>query len=87
MEQFLSDSRQLTIGRRHAINQARFEIARVAWNIDREAAKAIMRRVRTSQPYFLAEKPAATRAYRMLYEIFGFDCAETIASLKRRLTI
>jgi glycosyltransferase involved in cell wall biosynthesis len=84
-EQFLREHDELTPSRLQALNQARFEIARMAWLEDRMAAVEIVRRIKRGQPRFVPEPPAARRSYRWIYRIFGFGTAERIAARKRFL--
>ena len=84
-EQFLRERGELTSSRLQALNQARFEIARMTWPEDRTAAMEIVRRIETGQPRFVPEPPAARRSYRWIYRILGFKTAERIAARKRFL--
>jgi glycosyltransferase involved in cell wall biosynthesis len=85
LETYLRDSGGLTARRLTAINQARFEIARIAWEYDPVFATAIMATVRRSQVHFAPGGDAAPWLYRMSYRYFGFAGAQHIASRKRRL--
>jgi glycosyltransferase involved in cell wall biosynthesis len=83
MEQFLLKGGRLTPARRQAVNQARFEIARGTWNMDRAASAAIMQQVRASQPSFRGEPPAANTLYRIMFRLVGFQLTEFAARVKR----
>ena len=82
-EDFLRKVRKLTPERHWAINQARFEMARLAWQYDPGFAKEIMRTVRKSQPEFVPNGDAAPRHYQIMYRLFGFTGAETLATMRR----
>lgn len=82
-ENFLREHGELTVARHWAINQARFEMARTAWQVSREEAMSIMEGVRKSQPDFLPAGDAAPGRYRMIYRAFGFRAAETVADWMR----
>lgn len=84
-EDFLKQIGELTPVRLWAINQARFEIARLAWQYDPAFAVEIKRAIRKSQPGFVPGDSAAPAHYRTAYRLFGFSGAEKLATLKRRL--
>lgn len=84
-EQYLRDRQSLTPERHWAINMARFEMARSAWQHDRAEALAIVRRIRESMPRFIPAGDAAPAAYRTLYRWFGFAAAEDLAHTRRAL--
>lgn len=83
LEEHLSRTGQLTPTRRRAISQARFEIARNAWQYDRSVAVGLMREVRRSDPYFSPIGEAAPAHYRLVYKAFGFSFAEGLAAKAR----
>lgn len=83
-ERFLRESQQMNERRLCAINQARFEIARIVWLHRRRAAIEIVKAVRESQPDFIPSQPVPA-AYRLLYRVFGFRFAEHIAESRRVL--
>jgi glycosyltransferase involved in cell wall biosynthesis len=85
-ERFLESRGQLTRSRLQALNQARFEIARMTWLEDRTAAGEIVFAIERRQPGFVPELPAARGRYRFVYRIFGFSAAERFAAFRRRLT-
>ena len=85
MEQFLRKRGELTPSRLQALNQARFEVARMAWLEDRRAAAEIVHGIEQRQPGFVPESPAARSTYRWIYQTFGFGAAERLAFCRRRL--
>lgn len=85
LEQHLRAIDQLTLDRQTAINQARFECARMIWLSDPTWAEQIVAQIRMSQAQFLPSGDAAPRLYRFSYQFLGFSTAETIANTKRFL--
>ena len=83
-EDFLKSRGELSALRQQAINIARFEAARIAWLSDRAEAREIMAAVRRADGGFRPEGVAAPWKYRMAYQLFGFDGAETIADWIRK---
>jgi glycosyltransferase involved in cell wall biosynthesis len=86
MELFLKSRDELTPARLKALNQTRFEIARITWLDDRIKARGIVRAIKQGQPEFVPAPPAAPPLYRLIYQAFGLDAAETLAAWKRSLT-
>src|SRR6266478_1344838 len=86
MEVFLRSRGELTAPRLHALNQARFEIARGARLEDPAEARQIVNVIERRQPGFVPAPPAARRRYRLLYQTLGFSAAERIAAFTRGLT-
>jgi len=82
-ENYLRTRGELTSSRHWAINMARFEMARMAWQVSREEAITIMKGVRHSMPDFRPAGDAAPARYQMFYRAFGFRAAETLASWLR----
>ena len=82
-EAFLLESNELTPARRWAINQARFEMARLAWQHDDNEALGIMTTIRRSDPGFQPGGTAAPPHYRMVYRTLGFQAAELVADCLR----
>lgn len=82
IEDHLAAIGELTLDRQWAINQARFETARSAWNEDRIEARAILATIAEAQS-FRPTGPAAPPLYRLAYRLFGFEAAEQIATMKR----
>ena len=85
LEQHLIAAKRLTNSRQNAINQARFESARIIWLTDREWAKQIINQIRQTDINFIPQGDFAPEIYRLMYKLLGFDIAETIALLKRNL--
>lgn len=84
-EDFLRMQSDLTPDRLRAINQARFEVARIAWSYDPDFAAEIVATIRHSQPDFVPSGAAARLHYRLLYRTLGFSAAEKLAEWKRTL--
>ncbi len=82
-ESFLRSRGELTRERLWAINQARFEIARLAWQYAPGLALEIMRTVAASLPGFMPRGRGAPALYRLAYRFFGFRVAERLAELRR----
>src|SRR5206468_8897989 len=80
-EDFLRRRGELTKPRLWAINQARFEIARMAWTYDSDFALKIAATIRQSQPDFVPGGDAARSHYRLMYRLFGFQEAERLAAM------
>lgn len=83
-EAHLRDAGELTATRLQAINQARFEMARLAWRQDRNAAMAIFQDILATDRRFvpLGDQPGGHHpplTYRALYRLLGFVAAETVA--------
>jgi glycosyltransferase involved in cell wall biosynthesis len=74
----------LTPERLHAINQALFEIARIAWQYDSRLASGIMRSVKLSDPKFSPTGTAAPPQYRLVFKSLGFETAERWAAALRK---
>lgn len=82
-EEFLASHGELTAARRWSINQARFEIARSAWQRSPSRAIEIVDRIRSSQMNFRPGGDAAPPFYQVAYSLFGFCIAEKIAAWRR----
>jgi glycosyltransferase involved in cell wall biosynthesis len=83
-ETFLQQTHCLTQIRQNAINQARFECARMVWLFNPAWANQIITQVKHSG-FFIPSGLSAPYSYRLTYQIFGFAIAESIAQLKRSL--
>lgn len=83
MEEFLRERNELTRERLWAINQARFEMARLVWQYDPVVAQEIIRTIKRSQPGFMPGGDAAPVRYQVMYRLFGFENAEKLAVMKR----
>lgn len=86
LEEHLKQQGLLTIERQHAINQARFECARMIWLSDRHWAQLLAEKIQSTERSFIPSGAAAPKFYQLTYRIFGFSTAEQIAQLKRSLT-
>lgn len=82
LEQHLAENGDLTPIRQHAIDQARFEMARAAWPYDRSEARGHHAAIRSK--FFRPVGPAAPQAYRAIYRMFGFEIAEKFADFQRK---
>ena len=83
---FCASASELTPERHWAINMARFETARSAWQDDRAEALAIIERESTSRcPAFMPAGRAAPPRYQQAYRWLGFAATETIAACARRV--
>ncbi len=85
-ERHLHTTGELTPARQNAINQSRFECARMVWLTDRQWAAAVVAQIQQTEPRFVPLEPAAPKLYRFFYRWFGFKVAEAIATLKRKIT-
>ncbi|MGF1495091.1 MAG: glycosyltransferase [Microcoleaceae cyanobacterium] len=85
LEQYLSQQGKLTPERQHAINQARFECARMIWLSDQKWAKAIISYIKNTDSNFLPTGSSAPKNYQWAYQLLGFGLAERIAQFKRKL--
>jgi glycosyltransferase involved in cell wall biosynthesis len=84
LEDHLREKRQLTPERLRAINQARFQIARIAWQYDSNLAGKIMDQVSELDPKFSPKGVAAPAPYRIVFHLLGFQSAERIAAVARK---
>jgi glycosyltransferase involved in cell wall biosynthesis len=84
-ENSLCERGQLTESRLRAINQARFEIARVIWPQEPGIATEIIGTVLRSYPAFQPRAPIPL-SYRACYRVLGFQRTERIAAWRRRIT-
>lgn len=81
LEEHLASENMLTGERIWAINQARFEMARSTWPIDRNEARSIHNTIGSQE--FFPKGSSAPLGYRTAYHLLGFDLAERIAALRR----
>jgi hypothetical protein len=86
VEDFLGKRNELTQERLQAINQARFETARMIWLYNNDFARHVVAIIQKTQPGFIPAGKAAPPSYRAVYRAFGFKLAERLAALRRRLT-
>jgi glycosyltransferase involved in cell wall biosynthesis len=85
LEEYLKQKELLTPERQYAINQARFECARMIWLKDQQWAEALAAKIRSTEPDFVPSGAAAPSFYQFAYRLFGFSKAEQVAKLKRSL--
>jgi glycosyltransferase involved in cell wall biosynthesis len=86
LEDHLRENDLLTSERLRAINQARFEIARIAWQYDSNFASRIMDQVQKLDPKFSPRGFAAPAHYRLVFHSLGFRAAEKLAAVARGRT-
>ncbi len=86
-ETWLTAQRLLTPRRLDAFNQHRFTLTRQLWATQRPWAREIHHQIQRSQPDFQPEPSRhAPRFYRLAYRLLGWNAAELLANLKRRLS-
>lgn len=85
-EAFLQRHGQLSVERLRAINEGRFECARMAWLESADEALGIIAEIDRSQPGFVPGGAAAPLSYRFMYRWLGFGATETLADWRRRWT-
>jgi glycosyltransferase involved in cell wall biosynthesis len=83
IEQHLKATNQLTQARQNAINQTRFENARMIWLVDKAWASQVILKINNTNKGFIPSGQAAPKSYRLIYRLLGFDVAEKLAYLKR----
>lgn len=83
LESFLNDNDQLTPSRKHAINQARLNMARAAWTGDRREAYEIHKEI--SAKDFKPDTLITAKHYALVYQLFGFRFAEWVAFCLRNI--
>ncbi len=83
LEQYLRQQNMLTQARLNAINQARFECARMIWLSNPQWANNVIDQIRESDRHFIPSGAAAPKTYQLAYQFFGFSIAESTAKLKR----
>ena len=87
IEKYLEGRSKLTEPRRQAVNDARHELARRLWGIDRRLAMNTFQRILISDRYFLPTVGSSSPLlYSMVYRTLGFRAAQTVASFKRAMT-
>ncbi|MBD1849828.1 glycosyltransferase [Leptolyngbya sp. ST-U4] len=85
IEAHLTATRQLTLDRKNAINQARFEYARRIYSWDQEWAVQVASGVKNNDPKFVPSDQIAPGFYRHIYKTIGFTGAEYVAAVKRKV--
>jgi hypothetical protein len=84
VEEFLRGNGELTRARLHAVNIARFEIARSEWQFDEAFASEIVGRIYKSEPSFVPDDtPAAPHRYGIALRLLGFRRTERLAQWLR----
>ena len=83
LEEHLRATNQLTQERLNAINQARFECARMIWLSDRQWASQIIQKICNADKTFVPSGSAAPVFYQFIYQLLGFSIAEQVAEIKR----
>ncbi len=86
IEHYLELVGELNQSRKDAINQSRFDCARMIWLFNRDWANDIIATIRCKEPAFIPSGNAVPFSYRLIYSILGFNNAENIAQLKRNLS-
>jgi glycosyltransferase involved in cell wall biosynthesis len=87
IEKCLEERSKLTAPRRQAVNDARHELARRFWRIDRQLAMNTLQRILISDRCFVPTLGSSSPLlYSMVYRTLGFRTAQTVASFKRTLT-
>jgi hypothetical protein len=84
LEDHLRDKKQLTSQRLRAINQARFQIARQAWQYDPSLTARILDQVLTLEPKFSPKGAGAPLPYQLAYHFLGFQATERLAAAVRK---
>ncbi|AFY74469.1 glycosyl transferase [Synechococcus sp. PCC 7502] len=85
IEQHLKDINQLTQSRQNAINQTRFENARIIWLSNATWASQVIATIHNTDKKFMPSEQSAPKLYRLAYQILGFSLAEEIALWKRKV--
>jgi hypothetical protein len=86
IECVLAERNELTTARLQAINDARHQLARKYWQKNRQLKNSILDRIDKSDPTYIPDPgPASPFAYVAVYRLFGFDAAQIIAALRRRI--
>jgi glycosyltransferase involved in cell wall biosynthesis len=86
-EDFLRSTNELTPERQHAINMARFETARTAWQYDSVFAHTIVRKMLATDPNFIPRGAAAPLGYRLAMRFLGFAKAEKLTEWRRKFLL
>lgn len=85
-EDYLATTGDLTPARTRALSQARIQIARTLWVIDRGAAEQLFTTVQARTPGFFGEAPIPAH-YRRIACLVGFSGAERMAEILRRIRL
>jgi glycosyltransferase involved in cell wall biosynthesis len=85
-EAFMISHDQMTPQRREALNRAYLECSRMIWLFDRPKAVSLMKHVEDiTDGAFTPPSDQVPEIYRWLYSTVGFNGAEQVAHLKRRV--
>jgi glycosyltransferase involved in cell wall biosynthesis len=87
IEHYLKTRGELNQLRRNAINQARFECARMIWLYNKQWATEVISQIHRNSSNFMPSGKAAPVIYRFAYKLFGFNMAEKLAQYKRNVNI
>jgi glycosyltransferase involved in cell wall biosynthesis len=88
IEHALAKQRELTTTRRQAINDARHQLARKYWQQDKQLKNLILKKIHKSDSNYIPEAgPASPSTYIAAYRLLGFNAAQIIAALRRRLIL
>jgi glycosyltransferase involved in cell wall biosynthesis len=83
-EVFLRANGALSSERLHAINLARFEIARSEWQVDEAFSGDVAERIYATEPGFVPDNtPSAPLRYRIALRVLGFRWTERLAKVVR----
>ena len=83
-EEFLRVRGALTGERLHAVNLARFEIARSQWQINEPFSREVADRIYETEPDFVPDDTAAAPPrYRIALRLLGFRWTERLAKAMR----
>lgn len=85
LEKYLESVAELNQSRQDAINQARFECARVLYDFNEELASSVIAKIHQRDRHFHPKGSAAPRFYSVAYHFLGFAAAERIAAIKRTI--
>lgn len=82
MYAYLTDKQMLDAERTYAFNASRFELARALWPYEPERTAQIIKEIRQTDIRFL---PEASKTYRFLFRVFGFELAQKVATVVSNL--
>lgn len=85
LEQYLQTTNRLTAAHKKALYIARMESARTAWDKDRSYSQELFRKAKSAGRWWVRTSPALPPHFQLTSFLFGFDQAERLAQLQRRL--
>ncbi len=89
-EKFLNLNRAMSHERMYLTNQSRLEVARLVWQYDRKFAVEIADTIHLSQPDFdpggYGKRINYSAAYRHAYRVLGYQAAEILAMIARKVS-